>query len=314
MSKKRRGKQKSPNIPPITGLRRRLDAQFRREGWAERDDEALRAALDAAFEGLKADEALPVLVRARQQAPERVGQRLDKVIPGWLDARGYRDTLLALLEQDAIYAEGQPVATTWLQEAGVAPGALEEIQEEPSLFYAAYAYDDTSQGVVFVFWYTDRRRIRVCGMNFLIDHNPPWEGAVKDITVLPTRTPEAATEGVHLFHQRGMAVLEVDPTEAKDAILRALQANRQESIRLPQDLVLAREMFLEHVLTLPDGPETPSFSAQDFDALTQQDRLAEALRVEEQLFGRRMRLEDGSEMVFLGDPLDEDDYDEDDWE
>ncbi len=68
MSKKRggKGKQRKPSIPPLTGLRPRLDAMFFSEGWAERGTDALSMDLDSAFEGLKANEALPVLLRSYQ--------------------------------------------------------------------------------------------------------------------------------------------------------------------------------------------------------------------------------------------------------
>ncbi len=50
-----------------------------------------------------------------------------------------------------------------------------------------------------------------------------------------------------------------------------------EGIRLPRDLIAARALFLEHVLTLPDGPYTPSFSLQDLDELARTGRAAEGL-------------------------------------
>lgn len=98
MGKKRRGKEKQrrPDIPPIVGLRSFLDDMFSHEEWAELDVEALQAQLDSALAGQKPQEALPVLLRSYQQAPERVR-----------------------------------------------------------------------------------------GMSFLIDHNPPWEGATKDIATSP---------------------------------------------------------------------------------------------------------------------------------
>lgn len=309
MSKKRRGRDEArrPSTPPITGLRPRLDAMFSREGWAEQDVDALWAELDSAFVGLKAQDALPVLLRSYQQAPERVRRRLDEIIPGWLAARGCRDTLLALVERGAIYPEGQPTAVSWLRDAGVERTALERIEQEPSPFYRAYAYDDGSQGIVDVFWYTDRRRLRVRGMGFLIDHNPPWEGATKDIIAYPSRSPEdAIAEFVETSIERGVFLQEVGAAEAKDTILRSLEANRREGIRLPRDLIAARSLFLEHVLALPNRPGTPSFTAQDFDELARVGRPAEELRWVEQHVGRRVRLKDGQEVVILGGPLDED--------
>ncbi len=60
------------------------------------------------------------------------------------------------------------------------------------------------------------------------------------------------------------------------------------------------------MLTPPDGPGTLSFSAQDFDKLAQTGLSAEELSLVEQRIGRRVRLEDGAEVLVLGNPLDED--------
>ena len=54
----------------------------------------------------------------------------------------------------------------------------------------------------------------------------------------------------------------------KREILTALQCNRAEAIRLPRDLIAARDLFLRHVLTLPDEPDAPSFTAEDFRYLS----------------------------------------------
>ncbi len=59
------------------------------------------------------------------------------------------------------------------------------------------------------------------------------------------------------------------------------------------------------MLTTPDGPDTPSFGAQDFDELARRGQPAEELSSVEQQTGRRVRLEDGAEVLVLGNPLDE---------
>ncbi len=307
MSKKktRKEKQRTPNIPPLTMLRPRLDAVFGREGWAEQGPDALWAELDGAFAGLKVHEALPVLLRAHEKAPGPVRQRLDEVVPAWLAARGYRDILFALLERGAIYEEGRPTARAWLERAGVGRGALEEAESDREPFFRAFAYDNVFQGTVQVYWYVDRRRLRVRGLSFLIDHNPPWEGAVKDIAVLPARAPEDAIDS---FVKGYLPLEEVEAARAKHTILTALQANREQGIRLPRDLIAARDLFLEHVLTLPDAEGTPRFTAADFDELARTGRPAEALVLEERLHGGRTRLPDGSEITIL-----EVDPDELDW-
>ncbi len=178
----------------------------------------------------------------------------------------------------------------------MARGALDEVGSSQEAFFRAFAYGNIFQGVVQVYWYTDRRQLRVRGLTFLIDYNPPWEGAVKDIAVLPARAPEEAiARSVKGF----LALQEIEAAEAKRRILMALKANREQGMRLPRDLIAVRGLFLEHVLTLPDTEDTPRFTAADFDELARTGRSAEALVLDERLHGGRTRLPDGSEVTIL---------------
>jgi hypothetical protein len=158
--------------------------------------------------------------------------------------------------------------------------------------------------MIVVLWYTDSRRYKVQGMDFLIDFNPPWEGAIKDIIVFPPRSPQRAQrEFIDSWEQqRGMPLQELSAAEVKREILNCLEANRREGIRLPRDMILARNLFLEHVLSLEDTPATPPFTAQDFDELCRTGKTPEAIMHFEQTVGRRVRTEDGQEVIILGNP------------
>lgn len=305
--KKRKSKQRAPNIPPLTLLRPRLDALLGDETLAEKDAQALKAELDAVFDGLKAYDFLPVLLRAYHSAGRRVQGRLDEVVPEWLGERSYADALLKLMERHNIYEGGRERASIWLEGAGADLSALQKV-EQRTHFYRAYTYADDSQGLIEVFWYTDHRRRNVQGMNFLIDFNPPWEGAVKDIMIFPSRSPEEAVqEFVDTWRQRDMRLAPISEADAKKEILKGLEVNRREGIRLPRDLIGARNLFLEYVLTLPDAPETPLFTAEDFDELSRTGKSVEVLREFEQRVGRRVRLKDGKELLVMGS-LDEEDW------
>ncbi len=111
-----------------------------------------------------------------------------------------------------------------------------------------------------------------------------------------------------VWSQRGMPIELVGAAEVKKEILECLEANRREGIRLPRDLIRARKLFLEGVLSLPDTPDTPPFSAADFDRLRREGRSPESISHFEQTVGRRVRMEDGKEILVMGAPLDEDEW------
>ncbi|OGG45889.1 MAG: hypothetical protein A3F84_17220 [Candidatus Handelsmanbacteria bacterium RIFCSPLOWO2_12_FULL_64_10] len=297
-----------PNIPPLTLLRPRLDNLLGGETLVEKDSQTLKAELDAVFDGLKAYDFLPVLLRAYHNTAAQVQSRIDEIAPEWLGERGYVGALLKLLERRTIHNESRKQALIWLEGAGADLSALQKV-EQRTHFYRAYTYADDSQGLIEVFWYTDDSQRKVQGMNFLIDINPPWEGAVKDITAFPSRSPEKAIqEFVDIWKQRDMRLTPVGDSEVKKEILKSLEVNRREGIRLPRDLIEARNLFLKYVLTLPDTPETPLFTAEDFDELSRTGKSVEVLREFEQRVGRRVRLQDGKELWVLGSPFDQDDW------
>lgn len=314
MSKKshKKGKskrQRKPNISPLALLRPRLDQLLGEETLMEKDSHGLKAELDGIFEKVKGYDLLPVLLSAYNNALEPVQERLDEIVPDWLNEHGYVDTLLTLLKRHSIKEESRERAMIWLESAGEDPSHLQELQRQ-TLFYQAYTHADDSQGLIIVFWYTDMSRRKVRGMSFLLDFNPPWEGAIKDIMVYPTRSPEKAIkEHVEFWRRRGMALTSVDEGEVKKKILERLRVNRSEGIRLPRDLIRARNLFLDYVLTLSDRPDTPPFTVEDFNELSRKGESPEKLTHFEQEVGRRIRLEDGSEALIMGDPFD----DEEDW-
>ncbi len=148
-----------------------------------------------------------------------------------------------------------------------------------------------------LFWYTNPRRTRVQGFNFLVDYNPPWDGAVKDIILYPQRPPEKAmVEFVESWKARMPQPTElITSVEAKQKILEALTCNRETHIRLPADLIANRETFIRYVLPLPDGPETPRFTVVDFDVLSQNGERPETIIHFEQTVGDQVRMLDRKE-------------------
>lgn len=306
--RRRKPKRHAPSISPLVLLRPRLDGLLGNEALAERDSQTLKSDLDAIFEGLKTYDFLPVLLRACQSAGAQAQERLDDIVPEWLNERGYADTLSKLLERHGIHTEGREKAFAWLESAGSDTATLREMERQTP-FCQGYTYADDSQATIEFFWYTDSRRRKVRGMCFLLDFNPPWEGAVKDVMLIPSRSPEnAVREYVDTWKQRGMIMSPIGESEVKGKILEGLEANRREGIRLPRDLIFARELFVKYVLTLSGTPDTPPFTAEDFDKLSRTGKSVEGIRQFEQTVGRRVRMDDGKEILVMGDPLDEDDW------
>jgi hypothetical protein len=304
-SKQRKKGAGGPAVPPFSVLRPRLDAYWGSPKLLEQDQAAMHAELDAITRGIKPELFLPVIVRARDAAPSAAQVRLDEALPAWIRERGYADVLETLIERDGIGAEHQQRAMDWLAATGSDRDRLAALAEWDPFFHACFTGDD-SQAALLLFWYTSRARQRVQGFNLLIDYNPPWDGSIKDNMLYPQRAPrQAITEFVDAWRARmPMPMEELEAAEAKRRIVQALTCNRAANIRLPVDLINVRDLFLRIVLALPDGPETPPFTAEDFDALAQSGERPEKISHYEQTVGRRVRMKDGQEVLVMGSNLD----------
>lgn len=256
---------------------------------------------------MKAVAVLPELLEASFKAPQDIQERLNALFPRWLSERAYLQPLLLLLKQRVLKGDSKARAIQWLQSAGMDPQEIQQLEKTPSLFYQAHLFYNEFQGMIIVLWYSDYRKRSVRGMSFLLDFCAPWQGALKDIHVLPSRpVDEAEIEFVELPRERGMDFRAISAEHAKKEILKALHANQREGFRLPRDLVPARSIFIEHILSLPDTPETPSFSQQDFDALAGAGKSVEEARHIEQTVGGMIRLPGGENMLILRGSPDDD--------
>jgi hypothetical protein len=305
----KRDKQRQPERrgAGLSSLRPRLDQLLRGESLAQADQGALYEGLDALTSGIKPAIFLPTIIAAVNAAPEVAQAPLDQLVPGWLSEHEYLATLSELVTRQSLGAEQQPRALAWLAAAGADTGELAAELAAWDPFYDAYRISNPSQGTLMIFWYASPRKHRVQGLSLLLDFEPPWNGAVKDAMRYPQRTPEAAIEEfVDLWADRGMTPARLTAIEAKQEAIEALEHNRESNIRLHADLVSAREHFLRYVLALPDGPDTPAFTAADFDYLAKHGQNPEAIRRQEQMFGYRTRLPNGQEVQILRGPGDDD--------
>ena len=302
MSKKHRKKSSSSNLSPAVLLRPRLDALWGQEALSHKEDSAAQADLDAMARGVRPDTLLLAMLQAYLAAPVESQARLDAILPGWLRERGYQDALTKIAADVSLAGDLQERALAWLAATGVETSALVRPPQSDT-FYRAYYYGDDSQATLNILWYTDARKTHVRGFNFLIDYNPPWDGAVKDIMFYPQRTPQRAIQDfVEEWNQGGMRLKPITAVEAKQKILTALDCNRESSIRLPRDLIAARQHLIRQVLSLPDGPNTPSITTKVIDFLCRNGQRPEDIMRFEQTVGRRVRMKDGKEIIIIGHP------------
>jgi hypothetical protein len=300
-SKKRKKKgQRRPNLSPMTMLRPRLDGLWGNPDWVDQEESAQQADLTALTKGIKPLDFLPTFAKAYATAPAPAQESLDLTLPSWLQTQGIVDDLQTVIDRHALPPEDIQTAIGWLQATGVDTSAMEV---ESSTFYRAFIGNDDmgSQGTFGFFWYPSYRHDRVKGISILIDYNPPWEGAAKDVAYLAQAAPERATQNyLDRWQDHELEIKSLSASEAKKLMIDLLLTNRRRDIRLHRDIAALREEFVHHVFTLPDGPETPPFTIEDFDELTQQGKSAESIMMYEQTVGRRVRMEDGTEIMMLG--------------
>lgn len=309
----KRKKKKSRNISPATMLRPRLDNLWADRALLHQDDEAIAGDLDVVARNVAPDFLVETMLRAYLSTSATARARLDGVVPRWLSKRNSVSTLKKIVASQSLDPDLQPVALAWLKAAGVDTTSLES---QPSLFLDAYYYDDEatlsekSQAYVTVFWYKSPKKRRAQGIGFLLDYNPPWDGSVKDILVTPRRAPRRLIKDVLDVWKRGeMEPRVISAERAKTVILTALNCNRAANLRLPRDLIAARDIFNRYVLSLPDTPDTPSFTMDDFTFLARNGKRPAEVMHFEQTVGRRVRLDDGGEVLVMGGP----DWENQDW-
>ena len=294
-------KKKRRNIPPATILRPRMDHLWADEALLHKDDAAIQGDLDVLARDVSPELFVKTMLRAYQAASEAVQSRLDEVIPGWLAASGYDDTLQQMAEKE-LGPDLRRLALSWLKAAGM---DVRKLKSRPALFLNALYHDDEerlfgdkSQAFLAIFWYVDARKRRAQAMGVLLDYNPPWNGSVKDIFVTPRRPAKKLLQ--YFLDSRSMPLESIRPERAKTVMLASLQCNREAEIRLPRDLIKARDVFERQVLSLPDGPDTPQFTMEDFNYLARHGESPEKITNFEQNVGRRIRTEDGKEIFVMG--------------
>ncbi|MGQ9555963.1 MAG: hypothetical protein ACUVWR_17825 [Anaerolineae bacterium] len=299
MSKKqdKKGKKRSgpPRMSPAAVLRPRLDTLWANPAWPQGEESLLRADLSAVVRGTDAPFFLRTMLRAYQSASAPAQARLAQVLPGWLRDNGYLPELARIISEGSLEEASRDLALSWLQAGG---GDTSALVEQEDTFYGAYYGGNEFQAVLIVLWYKDRRHLRVQGMSFLLDFNPPWEGAVKDVAIEPQRDSHTVMwELTTLWEVYLIKPETISAQEAAAKLTEALAHNRNEGIRLPADLISRRDAFQRYVLPLLSRVSEPAFTMDDFEYLSHTGRRPEDIMQAERIFGGRTRLPGGGEVL-----------------
>ncbi len=298
---KNKKKQRQPNLPAVANLRPRVDGLLHDGQILHQEDDEILASLDAISRRVSAAEFLPILLLSYAQATDTQQERLVPLLPNWLAQQNHQDTLYRLIQAGNLTDLQQELALHWLETTGYDVAAL-RAELEQSMFYEAYMYSDDMQGNLSIFFFSDRRRNRVQGFSFLLDFQPPWEGSIKDVSLYAKKNPQQAIDDFLALWEGYMSDIvmqKISDTEAKKAVITALQQNREQDIRLHSDFRPLRDLFIQQILTLPDEPDTPAFSVEDLDYLLQHGKSSESIQIEEQTMGYRMRTPDGKELRIM---------------
>jgi len=320
----RKKRKRHIQISPATALRPRLDKLWGDKDLAHKDAATLNSEMVRITKNVDPRLVVGTMLRSYLAAPPEARTRLDEVLPTWLEEHDYLTLLEEMLADHEIEEDLREPALAWLEAQGIDTQAI--LGQIPNLFMKTFYFDDESvlgeksQASAGIFWYTTPRKRRARGMSFLLDYNPPWDGSVKDIALFPPQNPDKLID-YYLGVWDIKRPEEVSAEKFKTIILTALHCNREAEIRLPRDLIIAQELFIEHVLSLPDGADTPDFTKADLEFLAKNGKTPEAIMHIEQTVGRRVRRKDGTELLIMADfdDLDDpwgyaDDWDDDDWD
>ncbi len=142
---------------------------------------------------------------------------------------------------------------------------------------------------------------------FLIDFEPPWEGALKDVADKSFRTiTHAHAEFFSVWKKDNFQERLIDTASATQCVWTAIRQNQAEGIRLPADFIplMAKVMPLLHALAA--ALDITALSEAEISALATSGRSPEVLRQEERRLGYQKRMPDGRILRILRPPDDED--------
>lgn len=265
------------------------------------ESQVLLGELDRLTQGLKPNSFLPLLIGALAAIPEELRASLDPLVSAWLHGRGLLE-VLHTLEVRHTFKEPDRSAAHALLVAGGLSLAPDVVVNPANLFIAAYEFGGQSQDSPMLFWYEEQRR-RVYSAAFLVDFEPPWEGALKDVAFVRHRTFNDALDRYRL-HWRfsGLEPYEIDATTAAQRVWTALRQSQAQGIRLPADFIPVLPQIMPLLNALPVAEGVEPLSTSEIELLATTGRSPESIRIEERRFGFQTRLVDGNVIRMMPSP------------
>jgi hypothetical protein len=301
VKKSQQSAQQNPAIR-LSSLGPRLENLF---AVSSSDAHTLFRELDRLTQGLKPASFLPLLVGALAATPETQRAILGQPLSEWLRERGLLEPLQTLESRRTFKEPDRSVARDLLAAGGVS--LAPDVAVNPAdLFLAAYEFGETSQDSPTMFWYEDERRRRVCSASFLVDFEPPWEGALKDVAFARHRNLDEGLSEYRLqWRLSELEPIPIDAATLAQRVWQALRQNQAQGIRLPADFIAVLPQIMPLLSALPIASGAAPLSATEIDSLTTTGRSAESIRMEERRFGFQTRLPDGSVIRVMPPPGEE---------
>lgn len=289
------------SLPAGILLRPQLDALLSN---AQTDPDKTLTQAAALSKNVTLDVFLTTLLRSFASTPVNAQAALTPHLSAWLNNVGWGESLKKIVVDQREEAIIINTAFSWLEVSGADVSHLAPVQPGV-IFHSAFCYGNEIQASYQSFWHTDHRRNRMLLMAFLTDVDLPWQGSIKDAFLQPEKSPDAvrakleAQSAANPFGSDGINSLSAGAF--KSALLNGLEQNRKHNIALPADFVPLRDFFAKNLLALPNMPDTPQFTLEDFDFLASNGQNVETLRHHEQQYGKRVRMPDGSELRVFND-------------
>lgn len=276
-----------PNIPPSASLRAHLDALWQPTTLTTQDDATQHAALETITTGIAPLHALPIILAAYGAVSTEHHPRIDTILVPWLRAHHHADPLHELIRTRRLTKQQTQHALHWLAATGIDISNLSTDWNRDSFYRAYYYRDTTQQAELFVFFYPDYRRRTVQLLDFLIDHNPPWNGAIKEFVATRPRKPQDAIDEVlRSWNQNRPDGLHECDAETMAAIFgHALLCNHTSTIRLPSKMEAWRDDLVQYILSWVPADEMPDVTPNLLDSLLLHGQQPEVLSAYEDQVG-----------------------------
>ncbi len=143
---------------------------------------------------------------------------------------------------------------------------------------------------------------------FLIDFEPPWEGALKDIAHRSFRSIDHAHAGFFsVWQEEHLPQRSIDKAGATQRVWAAIRQSQAQGIRLPADFIPLMAQIMPLLLALAAASDIAALSAAEIESLATSGRSPKSLRQEERILGHQKRMPDGSILRIMLPP-DDDDY------